>query len=287
MIISVLISCEKNQRELDFDCYINSTSYNSNDEIIFWSKDYYKNDNKIKFENSEGQMSEFHYDKSNNLISVIYENNKTEYEYNSENKRIKSKFYINNKLDYFSVTIYKDTLIQETFSIDNNGDTIGKTIYNYNSDDLIKSVISNNTETYYYYSENIDSVISSDTRGASTYKKYLKNDQKIYEEIRGFDYTGAELSYIIRNWEYNDDELLIRKTEETYYSMQDDYFWSDNRYQYNSNNQKSRSESFDKSDNLLGYSIYYYDDLILKKYESFDNNNSLTSYTLIDNNCDE
>ena len=100
-IVLILISCEKNnQSELDYDCLRKTTHYNSNDEVLSWSIYYYKNDNNIKQEFSNGDIYEFKYDNFGNTISTSLNNGtKIEYEYNIDNKRIKTKYYTNNQLD--------------------------------------------------------------------------------------------------------------------------------------------------------------------------------------------
>lgn len=290
-LISIVIlfsSCEKNNQSelIHYDCLKKTTDYNSADEILYWYVSFYKNDKRIKLEYSDGSFQEYKYDSFGNTISVISNGNKTEYEYNSDNKVVKTKYYTNNQLDYYRVSVYKDTLIDRTYGIDNKNDTIGWSLHFYNSKNRIDSIKSDHTDTYFFYSSEIDSIISKSKEDKIKSKMFLKylDGNKIYEEGRLYSFFNEEYRYYIKNWEYNEKGLLIRQTEDHLY-VSGETQWIDIRKIYNTNNRVSRSELYDASNNLIAYSIYFYKNQVLVKSESYDNQNNLTSYSLFEDTC--
>lgn len=284
-IVFILISCEDNRHpDMDYDSLKKTTSYNSIDEITSWSIDYYKDNRIIKKENSLGDIYEYAYDNVGNKTSFIYNNHKEVYEYNVNNRINKTLYFTNNELDYYTITQYSNNLIDKTFWYNNNNDTIDWSVFHYNSELEIDSINSRRYDSYYYYSSDVDSILvmSKDKKVMSiTYTKY-KNGEKIYNEIKGFDFLGLETNAYVKTWEYNEKGLLKRRTEKEFFESKE-MSWFDLRMYYNSIDNLFKTEVYDSLNKLTGYSKYFYEDTILIKVERYNDTDNLEAYTIFEN----
>lgn len=283
----ILVSCEKaNQPEISYDCFMKSTKFDSNDEVLIWETFFFKNDEYVKYEDSFGSITEFQYDNKGNVTCVCSNESKTEYEYNSDNNVVKTTYYTNNLLDYYTIGIYEDTLLVKAYSVNSESDTIGYNYYYYNSANMKDSVIGNHHDWYYYYSAEMDSIIIKSKENWIKSKMFKKheNGRMIYYEFRNYNPEGDVTSYSKTTREFNDKGLLIRKTEEGL-QISNTTVWLDRRYFYNSSDKIVKTEDYDEANTLLGYSNYVYEDSLLTKVETFDPVDNLKAYSIIENKC--
>jgi YD repeat-containing protein len=283
--VAMLFSCKNDQQiDLNYNRVVKSTHYSASGEVEYWSTFYYMNDRIVKQENSIGDIVEWKYDENGNILTHNSNNSKIEYEYNSDNKITKTISYSNGQLLYYIVTNYQDTLVTSAYNFDNKNDTTGWSIYYYNSEDRIDSIYSDDKNTYYYFSKEVDSVITKTKLGLTMSKEYFKfeNGKKMYEERRLYTDFGIEFQYSVKNWEYNGINLLIRETEDQLYPSGEKQ-WIDTRNVYNEFNKILRTEEYNVTNQLLFYSNYSYDNEILVKIEYYDNLNNLNSYETIEN----
>jgi hypothetical protein len=289
ILIVAVIGCDKNnQPDLGNECYEKTTVYNSSNEILDWCISYFSNGNEIKYETRSGIWWEQKFDNKGNRVLFTSGDSKVEYEYNSLNQEVKAKYYTNNHLDFFYSNIYKDTLIEKSYTIYNANDTTGWQFYFYNSDNKKDSINCEDRNIYYYYSSEMDSVITKSKENSIMSRIFFKyrEGKKSYVESRCYDYLGQENNHFIYTWEYNDNKLLIRQTEFRSYDSGETQ-WSDIRKVYDNDQKISRIEYYDESNNLTTYSKYVYENEILIKIEDFDINDNLKSYSILENTCNE
>lgn len=280
-------SCEKEkQSDFTYDCFVKSTYYLPSGEILQWNISYYQDDRNVKQENSNGDFCQTDYDNYGHLIRVISNDSKTEYDYNSDNRVINTRYYSNGQLDYYTVANYMDSLVKTSYSIDYKNDTIGWSEYFYNSGNKLDSVISDSYNEYYYYSSAIDSIITKSKSNSVISVNYLKysNGKKTYYEGKFFNFLGIMHDHFIKTWEYNEDDLLIRETIDRLLHSGERQ-WVDQRRTYNDLNELVKSEAFDEMGALIVYTNYIYENSVLTKTQSFNNQNVLTGYSIIENNC--
>lgn len=284
LLFMIIYSCEKDKSDdLSYNCSIKETSYSSNGKVLNWDKYYYKDGKTVKHEYSNGDFSQLKYDNKGNVIEISSNHYKSTYVYNSNNEMI--TWYKDGQLDNIRVSNYLDSLMISDYTIDKNNDTTGFSYYYYNPEKKIDSIVSsNNSIMYYYYSSEIDSAIRIDNNHVY-FKRYIKykNNMKIFEEVQMFDTSDIKTKDIISTWEYNDYLLLIKTTRLTTWSS-GVIAWDETRTTYNDLNQVIKSESFDKF-NLISYTNFIYDSSILTKTETFNNQNELTGYSIIENGC--
>jgi len=247
---------------------------------------HFKNDNLVKKEDSFEGIKKYQYDSNGNLISVTGNARRTEYEYNSDNNITKRLFYENNQFRSYTKNIYEDTLLVKSYSINNLNDTIGYSYYYYNSANMKDSVISHHVNRY-YYSEEMDSIIIKSKENELRLKEFKKHEsgRLTYNETRSF-YEG-ELGRIKKTTnEFNDKGLLTRRIKEDIKVIPNVTLFSDTRFFYNSNDNILKSEEYDEANNLLYYRNYIYEDSKLTKVETFDHDDNLNTYSIVENNCD-
>ena len=289
IVFVILASCEKtNQPDIFYDCVMKATKFDANDEVLYWKISYYKTGKCVKFEDAIGRITEYEYDNHGNMISVTSNGSRTEYEYNSDNNVIKTTYYTNNQLDYFLIKIYEDTLVVNSYRINNDSDTIGYCNYYYNSANMKDSVICNHQDWYYYYSSEMDSIIIKSKENwikSKIFQKY-ESGRLTYYEFRNYNPESEVISYSKTTREFNDKGLLIRKIYEGFELYFTTAYFNDRRYFYGSSDNILKTEDYDEFNNLLNYSNFIYDDSLLIKIETFDHIDKLKTYTIIENNCD-
>lgn len=263
VVLFILVSCEKmDQPDIAYDCQIKSTVFDSNDEVLGWEISYYKNGNNVKQESSYGAVSETKYDNRGNVICYCSGNERTEYEYNLFDKVVRETYYIDNQMEYYVSLIFKDTLVEKTYRINNAGDTIYTASHYYNSANKIDSVISNEKNWHYFYFAEGDSLLITNKERMTemAFINKYENGRKIYSEYRTHDEQGQVSGYQITTSEFDDDGLLTRRTEVYYHFMI-------------------------HTTPGTSYTKYYYEDSVLSKTETLDGNNNLQNYTLFENTC--
>lgn len=288
IVLLILVSCEKtNQPDIFYDCYVKSTKFKSNDEVLIWETIHFKNDKHVKYEDSFGSITETEYDNNGNVISVSTNGSKTEYEYNSDSNIIKTTYYINNQLEYFTISIYEDTLVINSYSINSESDTIGYCNYYYNSANIKDSVICNHQDWYYYYSSEMDSIIikSKDNLIKSKIFEKHENGRMTYSEFRNYNPEGEVISYNKTTREFNNKGFLIRRINEGL-EINGITAFLDRRYFYNNSDNVLKTEDYAEANILLNYSNFIYTDSKLTKVETFDHDDNLKTYSIVENNCD-
>jgi hypothetical protein len=286
IILTILVfSCKKDGPVyLRNDCSIKRTDYTVTGTIQSWVIAYYKDNQIVHLETSDGRLEDRKYDNRGNLIEWdLNTDEKITWEYNSWNKITKATYFTNNHLDKSYVSMFKDTLEISGFSLDDKNDTIGHWKYYYNLNNKPDSFINNSVHRYYYYSLEIDSVITTDMDRHLLGQQYYKynNGNKVYDELREYSPYGHIDWQVIYTWEYNNKNLVIRHTSEIpSYDQMVDY-----RSYYNESDEIVKLEAFDKSNTLISYTNSIYENSKLIRTESFNGLNELTGYDVYENTC--
>lgn len=284
ILIVLIISCEKDDVQ-KYDCSILSTNYFAIDEVRSWTKDFYLNDRLMKSETSGGGLSEYKYDNNGNKISEIVHGNRTDYEYNSNNQLIKRIHYSNGQISTSYVFVRQDSLIQMSYKVFNE-DTSFVTNYHY-SNNRLDSINSGTLNSYYYYTNEVDSVvrISEGNKTINRWHIKYKNGLRIFIEDWQYDMDGQETNHLIRTWEYNSGKVVIRIVTDRY-DFHTGYDYTDRRTKYNDAGLKTRVEYYSKSNELMSYAIFIYDQSQLTRIEEYNNQDVLYRYTTYESTCD-
>jgi len=287
-VFLILLGCEKEDTiDKSYDCFEKLCQYNVNGELESWMKHYYMNGQVVKYEDSDGSWTTYEYDAFGNQIKLSSEFCDYEYEYDNMNNLVKMKFFDLGTYVYCIVYEYDVNKIMHSYEINSSNDTTRWSNYFYENEKL-SHIESDNRDSYYYYSSEIDSIIEKRKDNSIFLKSYFKysNEKLIYRAVYQYNTNEEIVSYFIYTWEY-DNELLIRKTNKILHSLAN-YQYFDDRYIYNENNQKSRSESYDESGNLLGYGLYLYDSNdVIYRFESYNPSGLLIGYTIVENSCNQ
>lgn len=288
LMFLILISCNKERDNPDYDCLSTFTNYSPDGKVKSWYKYYYVDRLIVKERSSTGSETEIQYNSQRNPIVVISDGIKTVNEYDDQNRLVKTKTYEDEYLNYTSTYQFADTLKTSSYTLNSNNDTIGWSKYYYGNENKLDSLTANNHYEYYYYSPEIDSVIIKDQNKIPYLYKYFKylNNHKVYEELKVY-FQSTLRSKEIKTWEFNSRNLLVRETR-TYmdYIMSGvTVFATDTRRHYNDWNAVLKTEEYDENNHLKSYSIYNYENRTLTKIEGFDTEGNLTDYTVIEKTC--
>jgi len=239
----------------------------------------------VKIEESNGQITMYDYDTFGNIIkkTSIFESGSeftNIYEFDNSNNEIKNEYYVSGQLRSYIIKNYIDSFLESIYYIDSSNDTTEWRKYVYKNN-LRSRVETNNSDSYYYYSNEIDSIITVDKEeefvSSKIYSKYT-GSVKVYESLYNYNSSSDIIYYQIHTWDY-DNEFLVRETQD----VQNMFF--DTRYVYE-NNLLKREESYLSSGLINRYQIYTYDDDdVLTRIDFFDDNDWGESYTIIESTC--
>jgi|GEM_PF-4597096 len=285
-ILFLLYCCEKDETSFrDNSCEKTETTFYKNDRISTWIKYSYINGCNVKIEESNGQITMYDYDTFGNIIkkTSIFESGSeftNIYEFDNSNNEIKNEYYVSGQLRSYIIKNYIDSFLESIYYIDSSNDTTEWRKYVYKNN-LRSRVETNNSDSYYYYSNEIDSIITVDKEeefvSSKIYSKYT-GSVKVYESLYNYNSSSDIIYYQIHTWDY-DNEFLVRETQD----VQNMFF--DTRYVYE-NNLLKREESYLSSGLINRYQIYTYDDDdVLTRIDFFDDNDWGESYTIIESTC--
>lgn len=261
----ILVSCEKGDSlNISDECTKTVNRYLGNGSLHSWNISYYENENLIKKEYSYGDLELFEYDNSNKLI--------------------RSEFH-SNDFNKITIKIYSDNQIQYMYEINNTNDTMYWEIYNY-KDEQLTHMESSDCNSFYYYGQEMDSVITYFKTGLLKERllKKTENENLVYQARYRYDSDEKINYYFIDNFEYSNNLLMREVHEHWNLGLSDFYTYEENKYLYE-NGLLKRSEKYYEPGVLNIYFLYHYENGRLVKQELFDFHDELCSYDLIDYSC--
>lgn len=261
----ILVSCQKDDSvETSNECTKTVNRYLGNGGLHSWVKYYYESDNLIKTEYSYGDLALYEYDELNNLT--------------------RSEFYSTDFQNY-TIKLYSGNQIQFSYVISSTNDTTAWEVYNYENE-LLTHMESIDCNSYYFYGQEMDSVITYYKNGLLKEKLHKKteNNNLVYQARYRYDTYGEISYYFIDNFEYSNN-LLVREIHEHWsFGFTDMYTYEEDKYLYE-NGLLVKSEKYYDPGVLNIYFIYHYENDKLVKQELFDYKGSLCSYDLIVYSC--
>lgn len=261
----ILVSCENDDLiETSNECVEIVNRYLRTGELQSWKKSYYDNNNLVKIEYSYGDLALYEYDDFDDLI--------------------RSEFY-SASFKNNTIKMYFENQIQFEYVINNTNDTTYWMTYNYENG-LLNNSETSESYSYYFYGQEIDSVITYYKDGLLKERLLKKNENKnlVYQARYRYDSDGEIDYYFIDNFEYSNN-LLIRDIKEHWnFGFYDMYTYEENKYLYE-NGLLIKHEKYDDPEVLYIYFIYHYDNENLVKQEIFDYKDSLLLYDLIASSC--
>jgi hypothetical protein len=262
----ILISCEKDDSvETSNECTKTVNRYLANGGLHSWNIYYYENDNLIKKEYSFGDIELYEYDNSNNLVRSEFH----------------STDFNNN-----TIKLYSENQIQFVYVISNYGDTTYWETYNYENE-LLTHMESIDCNSYYFYGQEMDSVITTYKNGLLKEKLFKKTETNnlIYQARYRYDSYGEIDYYFIDNYEYSNNLLMREIHEHWNFGFTDMYTYEEFKYIYE-NGLLVKRETYDEPGELYMYEVYSYnDDDSLIRHDYFQYNGTLFSYDIIEYNC--
>lgn len=284
MLTITFWGCKKNETSdsFNYDCKVKRTQYDANGEELIWIKHYFLDGIVIKYANSEGGYAI--YNNYGNCIKRKNGNSKTIYKYDSDNRLIEESYYEGTSLEYYYSYHYSDTLLQYYYKIKSNGDTVNCWNKYYGVDNILDSTISNSEKEYYYFSENIDSTITYSLSGNIIEREIhgYENGKEVYQENEYID-PGGFYYKSIATWNYNENDLLEVYTYDYNSNYQDSF--EKRVYSYNDNLEREQVNTYDRTDNLLDYSEYFYTDGVISEIRNYSPDSELNYYWIYENSC--
>lgn len=279
VLLFAIIGCQKDEIT-GFDCFDKQINYSDSGEFESWIKHYYKNEYNVKIEYSNGDIYEYEYDEFGNTTLESSNEISIEYEYDQLNNLKKITVYKSGQLDHYQIFVYINNQLNSTYTINSSNDTTSWSNYEY-KDDVLYRVEFDNRYSYYYYSNDIDSVITvwkNYQNKIKVFYEYLES-KLVYEAKYVYDLNNEISFYELKTWEYN-NELITKETVE----KEDNYFSI--MYFYNSSNLLVKKETYLAKGVLDNYEVNQYNENNkLIRIDRFDSNDNLKSYSIIEHSC--
>jgi hypothetical protein len=284
LIFVVFTSCEKEINvDFDYDTSISNITYNEKNEFLRQENYYYKNNRIIRKDCTPAYIWNYNYDTNNNLTKYDLGNNcYFLYEYDSENKCIKEKQFVSDTLHLETQKIYLDTLLSKEIFFNKSKVVLSTTLYYYNTNRQLDSVIGLSERTYHYYTSNSHKIVN------------YKNNTKDFEKNTTFEnglISTYEESYFLSNGikfqgqketkKYDDKRYLVRLEIEHFEYYDNNTIYIDYRYSYNADGTLNKTELYDKDSKLVLYTECEYEVDKLVKKQSYDSKGNKTEHTII------
>jgi hypothetical protein len=282
IIALTLIGCKSENTEVLYDCQKKNTNYSASGEMKEWYKWFHLNRRIARTENSSGDFTNYRYDGNGNQTLYETNNMKIVYEYNSSNQLTRQSHFFEGQLDCYYDYIYNNILLDKVLYITNTGDTTISRYY-YSAGGQLDSVVNNYSNCYYYYAIDYRRILLKQKNGQFITEIIFKFQNSIHVESEYLSYnTEGNLSNHTK-CEYNLTGNLIKATYNNYGSSFSSYYVL---YQYNTSGNLEREVFYDAENNLSQYSVYIYENSILKKIESFTSQHELQMFTIVEGHCE-
>lgn len=247
------------------------------------------NDLLVRADFSPSHIYNWQYDNRGNKIR--FESNPVNYfvyEYDTRNRNIHTKQFVQDTLYFETLKFYSDTLLIKEIFLKSNGDTASVLNYYYNHENRRDSVISDRTKEYHIYTDMEQSIVKLNEENRIYYESYTLSKNGLIITFEESFYTDENELYkrFYENKTYDEDQNLVRVVMEQYFlTAINSFYYDDIRYTYDSKGNKVRRKILDADGNLVNFTDYIYesDQLVIEQFFNADGN--LINYTLVENSC--
>jgi len=284
LILVVFTSCEKEINvDFDYDTFISNVTYNEKNEFLRQENYYYKNNKIIRKDCAPSYIWNYTYDTNNNLIRSDFGNScYLLYEYDSENRCVKEKQFVSDTLYLETQKIYLDTLLSKEIFFNKSKDVLSTTLYYYNTNQQLDSVIGLSERTYHFYTPNSHKIVNYKNNAKDFEKKttfengLISTYEESYYSPSGIYFQGQK-----ETKQYDNKKNLVRLEIEHFEYSENSTVYLDYRYSYNSDGTLNKTELYDKDSMLVLYTECEYEADKLVKKQSYDSKGNKTDHTII------